>query len=88
MDKAMTRDKSSQAVLNSLMFDLDLVAMSVFGLKLHMVVITKALLSLYNIEISTIHEAKNAKEMCVFENSASGGPFFSTILYNMPFFLS
>ena len=35
----------------------DLVTMSVFRLKLHVVVIMKALLSLYNIKPSTIHEA-------------------------------
>ena len=56
-------------------FVLNLVAMSVFGLKLHMVVIMKALLSLYNIDISTIHEAWNTKELCVFENAASIGHF-------------
>ena len=64
---------------------LDLLAMLLFRLKLHMVVTTKALLLLYNIEHSTIHEAWNAKELCVFENAASSGPFY--FLYNMPFSL-
>ena len=35
-----------------------------------MMVIMKVLLLLYNIKSSTIHEAQNAKELCVFENTA------------------
>ena len=54
-------------------FILDLVAMSVFELKLLLIVIMKALLSFYNIEHSTIHKAWNTKELCVFENAASSG---------------
>ena len=38
-------------------FILEPLALSCFGLKLHMMVIMKAPLSLYNIEPSTIHEA-------------------------------
>ena len=38
-------------------FVLELVALSCFGLKLHMMVIMKALLSFYNIDVSVIHEA-------------------------------
>ena len=49
-------------------FVLELVALSCFGLKLLMMVIMKALFSLYNIEPSTIHEARNAKELCLFAN--------------------
>ena len=60
-------------------FVLDLLTMSVFGLKLHIVVIMKAVLLLYSIEPSTIHEAYNAKELCVFENTALSGHFFSYI---------
>ena len=65
-------------------FVLDLVAMLVFGLKLPMLVTMKALLSIYNIDPSSIHEAYNAKELCIFENAASSEPFY--FLYNMPFF--
>ena len=54
--------------------------MLVFGLKLHMVVIMKTLLLLYNIEYSTTHKALNEKELCVFKNAASSGPF--VFLYN------
>ena len=61
----------------------DLVAMSVSGLKLLMIVILKALLSLYNMDNSTIHKAWNAKELFVLENAASSRPYF---LYNMPLF--
>ena len=42
-----------------------------------MIVFMKALLSLYNIDPSIIHEAQNAKELCLFGNAASSGPFFS-----------
>ena len=54
--------------------------MSVFALKLLMIVIMKALLSFYNIDSSIIREAQNAKELCIFENPA----FVSFSLYNMP----
>ena len=57
--------------------------MSVFGLKLLILVIIKALLLLYNIDLLSIHETWNAKELCVFENAASGVDLF---LYNIPFF--
>ena len=50
--------------------------MSVFELKLHMMVIVKDLLLLYNLEPWNIHEAWNAKKLYVFENSALSGPFF------------
>ena len=53
------------------------------GLKLHMMVIVKALLSLYSIKLSTIHEAWNAKELCVCKNPALSGLF---LLYNTPLF--
>ena len=45
----------------------------------------KGLTYLYNINLSTIHKDRNSKELCLFENAASSGPFFCTILYNMPF---
>ena len=49
----------------------------------------KGLLSGYNINISTIHEAQNAKVLCLFANAAYLDLFlFCTILYNMPFFRS
>ena len=51
-------------------FVLDLVAMSVFPLKLRMLVITKALLSLYNIELWNINKACNTKDLCVFKTWA------------------
>ena len=57
-------------------FVIDLVAMSVRGLKFHMVVIMKALLLLYSIKLPTIHEAYNAKELCVLENSTLSGQSF------------
>ena len=57
--------------------------MSVSGLKLLVLVIMKALLSLYNIDLSTVHEAQNAKVLCLFENPAYFDLF---VLYNMPFF--
>ena len=41
-----------------------------------MVVIMKALLSLYNIDPSNIHKTENAKELRLFENAASSSPFF------------
>ena len=50
--------------------------MSVFGLKLLMIVIVKALISLYNIDLLSIHEAWNAKEPRVVENAGSSGPFY------------
>ena len=54
-----------------------------------MLVIMKALLSGYNINIKTIHEAQNAKVLCLFANAAYLDLFiFCTILYNMPFFRS
>ena len=47
-------------------------------------VIMKALLSLYNIDVSTIHEAQNAEELRLFENPA----YFSfSLLCNMLIFL-
>ena len=46
-----------------------------------MMMIMKALLSLYNIDPSTIQQAQNAKVLCVFENPAY------LFLYNMPIFL-
>ena len=49
-----------------------------------MLVIMKALISLYNIDLLSTHDAWNAKELGVFENAASTGPFY--FLYNMPFF--
>ena len=51
-------------------FVLELVAMSVFALKLRMIVTMKVLLSLYNMEISTTNEAQNGKELCLLENPA------------------
>ena len=45
-----------------------------------MLVIMKGLLSGYNIYPSTIYEACNTKELRLFENAASSGPFF---LYNI-----
>ena len=51
--------------------------------------IMKGLLSSYNINTLTIHEAWNAKVLCLFAKAASSGPFvFCTILYNMHFFRS
>ena len=41
--------------------------MSIFALKLLMLVIIKALLSLYNIDLSTIYKAQNAKVLCLFK---------------------
>ena len=41
-----------------------------------MLVTMKDLLSGYNIDLSTIHEAQNAKVLCLFTNAASIGPFF------------
>ena len=41
-----------------------------------MLVITKGLLSGYNIALSTIHEPQNAKVMCLFANAAYYGFFF------------
>ena len=64
-------------------FVLELVTLSCFGLKLHMMVIMKGLLSFYNRDLLTIHEAQNAKVLCVFENPA----YFSFFFYNMPIFL-
>ena len=49
--------------------------MLLFGLKLLMLVIMKALLSFYNIDPWSIHEAWNAKDLCLFENDASSEPF-------------
>ena len=66
-------------------FILDRVLMSVFGIKLLMLVIMKAILSLYNIGPLSIHKAWNTKELCVFENAASSRPF--CFLYSKPFFL-
>ena len=52
-----------------------------------MLVIMKALLSGYNIGLSTIHEAWNAKVLCLFAKAAYLDLFiFCTILYNMHFF--
>ena len=51
-------------------FVLELVAMSVFALKLRMIVTMKVLLSLYNMEISTTNKAQNGKELCLFKNPA------------------
>ena len=49
----------------------------------------KGLLSGYNINILTIHEAWNAKVLCLFANAAYLELLFlSTVLYNMPFFRS
>ena len=48
-----------------------------------MMVIMKALLLLYNIDLSTIHEAQIAKVLCLFGNPACSSFF----LYNMPIFL-
>ena len=42
-----------------------------------MLVIMKGLPSSYNINISTIHEAQNAKELCLFANAASEVDLFS-----------
>ena len=42
----------------------------ILGPKLHILVIMKGLLSGYNINLSTIHEAWNAKVLCLFENTA------------------
>ena len=42
----------------------------ILGPQLHMLVIMRGLLSGYNIDPSTIHEAWNAKVMCLFENAA------------------
>ena len=52
-------------------FVLELVALSYFGLKLLMMAIVKALLSFFNIDLSTVHGAKNAKVLCLFKNAAS-----------------
>ena len=46
-----------------------------------MLVIMKALLSGYNIGLSTIHEAWNAKKLPIWTFFILG-----TVLYNMPFF--
>ena len=48
-----------------------------------MLVITKGLLSGYKINPSTIYEARNAKVLCLFENSALSGLL---CLYNIVFF--
>ena len=54
-----------------------------------MLVIMKALLSGYNIGSSTIHEARNAKVLCLFAKAAYLDLLFlSTVLYNMHFFRS
>ena len=54
-----------------------------------MLVIMKALLSGYNIGLSTIHEAWNAKVLCLFAKAAYLDLFiFCTVLYNMHFFRS
>ena len=58
---------------------LGLVVLSCFGLKVQMMVTMKALLLLYNIDPSTIHESQNATVWCVFENPASEGIFLCTI---------
>ena len=47
-----------------------------------MLVIMKALLSGYSIDLSPIHEAHNAKVLCLFANPA----YFNLFLYNMPLF--
>ena len=47
---------------------LEFVALSCSSLRLHMIVIMKGLLSLYNIDLSIIHKAQNAKVLCVFKN--------------------
>ena len=49
-----------------------------------MLVIMKGLLSGYNIDPSTIHEAQNAEVLCLFENPA----YLELFLYNMPFYHS
>ena len=46
-----------------------------------MLVIMKGLLSGYNIGLSTIHEAWNAKVLCLFENAAYLDLLF--FLYNI-----
>ena len=52
-----------------------------------MLVITKDLLSGYNIGLSIIHKAQNAKVLCLFANAAYLDLFIlGTVLYNMPFF--
>ena len=54
-----------------------------------MLVIMKGLLPGYNINISTMHEARNAKVLCLFAKAAYLDLFiFCTILYNMHFFRS
>ena len=51
--------------------------------------IMKGLLSGYNINILTIHEAWNAKELCLFAKAAYLELLFlSTVLYSMHFFRS
>ena len=50
-----------------------------------MLVIMKALLSGYNIGLSTIHEAQNAKVLCLFAKAAYLDLFIlGTILYYKP----
>ena len=58
--------------------------MSVFGLRSLKLVVMKALLLFYNMDLLSICEAYNEKELGVFENAASSGPFY--FLYNMPIF--
>ena len=55
--------------------------MSVSGLKLLVLVIMKALLSLYNVDPWNIHEAWNAKELYLFEKPASSWPFLFFVQY-------
>ena len=57
--------------------------LSCFGLKLHMMVTMKALLSFYNIDLSIIHEAQNAMVLYLFENPAYF-PFFYSIVCRRP----
>ena len=67
----------------TIIFVLDFLAMSVIGLALDiMVVIMKALLLLYNIKTSSIHEALNVKDLCVLEKSCLE---WLSFLYNTPF---
>ena len=57
----------------------------IVGPQLHMLVIMRALLSGYNIGLSTIHEAHNVKVLCLFANASSSGPFlYNIVQYAFP----
>ena len=57
-------------------FVLDLVALSCFGLKLHIMVIMKALLSFYNIEPSIIPQSSKCEGAARLRNSCLELTFF------------